>query len=92
MTGICFAMLTSTFATDQPAQVLCTVCGDVYCEVCFAAQHRKGSRKTHKTRPLAKQPTANGHGTSPSAGDVGSDPVRGVFLSQMELMSISSNR
>lgn len=37
---------------DQPAQVLCETCADVFCEVCFAAQHRKGSRKTHTTKPL----------------------------------------
>lgn len=37
---------------DQPAQVICETCSDVYCEVCFAAQHRKGSRKRHAVRPL----------------------------------------
>ncbi|KAF9450676.1 hypothetical protein P691DRAFT_664810 [Macrolepiota fuliginosa MF-IS2] len=37
---------------DQPAQVLCETCSDVYCEVCFAAQHRKGSRKRHAVKPL----------------------------------------
>ena len=37
---------------DQPAQILCETCSDVYCEVCFAAQHRKGSRKLHTTRPV----------------------------------------
>ncbi|KAI5893683.1 uncharacterized protein SCHCODRAFT_02622480 [Schizophyllum commune H4-8] len=40
---------------DQPAQVHCESCGDVYCDVCFAAQHRKGSRKRHATRPLSQQ-------------------------------------
>jgi hypothetical protein len=30
---------------DQPAQVFCESCSDNYCEVCFAAQHRKGTRK-----------------------------------------------
>ncbi|KZT24561.1 hypothetical protein NEOLEDRAFT_1163261 [Neolentinus lepideus HHB14362 ss-1] len=38
---------------DQPAQVQCETCGDDYCSVCFAAQHRKGSRKRHATKPLA---------------------------------------
>ncbi|KAH9854994.1 hypothetical protein C2E23DRAFT_883533 [Lenzites betulinus] len=38
---------------DQPAQVFCESCSDNFCEVCFAAQHRKGSRKRHATRPLA---------------------------------------
>lgn len=38
---------------DQPAQVVCDKCADKYCEVCFAAQHRKGSRKTHVAKPIA---------------------------------------
>ena len=37
---------------DQPAQVFCEFCTDNFCDVCFAAQHRKGSRKQHKTKPL----------------------------------------
>jgi hypothetical protein len=37
---------------DQPAEVLCETCSDPYCEVCFAAQHRKGSRKSHTVKPL----------------------------------------
>ena len=37
---------------DQPAQLRCEDCTDVYCEVCYAAQHRKGSRKSHKSVPL----------------------------------------
>jgi len=40
------------FSTDQPAQVSCEACSDIYCEVCFAAQHRKGSRKSHTIKPL----------------------------------------
>ncbi|KAF7792842.1 hypothetical protein EIP86_003943 [Pleurotus ostreatoroseus] len=43
---------------DQPAQVHCETCADDYCEVCYAAQHRKGSRKTHKSRPLATETEA----------------------------------
>ncbi|KAH7909741.1 hypothetical protein BJ138DRAFT_1066538 [Hygrophoropsis aurantiaca] len=39
---------------DQPAQVICDNCADQYCEVCFAAQHRKGSRKLHTSKPLPK--------------------------------------
>ncbi|KAH6914775.1 hypothetical protein BKA70DRAFT_1510291 [Coprinopsis sp. MPI-PUGE-AT-0042] len=39
---------------DQPADLTCENCGDIYCDVCFAAQHRKGSRKSHKTKPLRK--------------------------------------
>ncbi|KAI6040452.1 hypothetical protein EDC04DRAFT_2996863 [Pisolithus marmoratus] len=38
---------------DQPAEVRCDDCQDDYCEVCFAAQHRKGTRKKHVSKPLA---------------------------------------
>ncbi|KDR84043.1 hypothetical protein GALMADRAFT_219873 [Galerina marginata CBS 339.88] len=38
---------------DQPAEVVCETCADAYCEVCFAAQHRKGSRKRHAIKPLS---------------------------------------
>ncbi|KAL4264334.1 Protein of unknown function DUF2009 [Pleurotus pulmonarius] len=38
---------------DQPAQLLCETCLDKFCEVCFASQHRKGSRKRHATKPLS---------------------------------------
>jgi hypothetical protein len=37
---------------DQPAQVVCDACADNYCEVCFAAQHRKGSREKHIAKPI----------------------------------------
>ncbi|KAI0080811.1 hypothetical protein K474DRAFT_1688960 [Panus rudis PR-1116 ss-1] len=40
---------------DQPAQLHCETCGDDFCEVCFAAQHRKGSRKRHATKPLERK-------------------------------------
>ncbi|KAF8165631.1 hypothetical protein B0H34DRAFT_689871 [Crassisporium funariophilum] len=57
---------------DQPAEVLCETCADAYCEVCFAAQHRKGSRKGHVVKPLStrekKKAKANGvHGTEAEA-------------------------
>lgn len=38
---------------DQPAQVFCETCSDNFCEVCFAAQHRKGTRKRHASKPLS---------------------------------------
>lgn len=40
---------------DQPAQVHCESCEDDYCEVCFAAQHRKGTRKRHASKALDGQ-------------------------------------
>ncbi|KAJ8582217.1 hypothetical protein M405DRAFT_831025 [Rhizopogon salebrosus TDB-379] len=52
---------------DQPAQVLCDTCGDNYCEVCFAAQHRKGSRKLHVAKPLKRNSKSAHNG---AAGDV----------------------
>ncbi|KAI0751140.1 hypothetical protein C8Q80DRAFT_1268425 [Daedaleopsis nitida] len=38
---------------DQPAQVFCEACADNFCEVCFVAQHRKGTRKRHATKTLS---------------------------------------
>lgn len=72
---------------DQPAQIYCESCTDSFCEVCFAAQHRKGSRKKHKTKVLTpvkpKQPKpaassangapANGHDDEMDGEDLGSD-------------------
>ena len=40
-------MLAEMYDVDQPAKMFCENCSDNYCEVCFAAQHRKGSRKSH---------------------------------------------
>ncbi|KAJ1300553.1 hypothetical protein OPQ81_002207 [Rhizoctonia solani] len=37
---------------DQPANVYCETCADDFCDVCFEAQHRKGTRKLHKSHPL----------------------------------------
>ncbi|KAG6841853.1 hypothetical protein C0991_006260 [Blastosporella zonata] len=54
---------------DQPAQVLCETCSDAYCEVCFAAQHRKGSRKQHTSKPLPGQ----GEKSSASIPDAASE-------------------
>jgi hypothetical protein len=36
---------------DQPAQVFCVECNDNFCDVCFAAQHHKGTRKRHSSKP-----------------------------------------
>ena len=38
--------------TDQPHSIKCTGCaGDVFCEVCFSALHRRGSRRAHTSVP-----------------------------------------
>ncbi|KAF8263948.1 hypothetical protein EI94DRAFT_1739579 [Lactarius quietus] len=43
---------------DQPAEVRCETCTDDYCDVCFSAQHRKGSRKGHTAKSLAAGETS----------------------------------
>lgn len=50
------AVLTIVWSADQPAQVQCDKCADKYCEVCFAALHRKGTRKDHKSNPIVRKP------------------------------------
>lgn len=45
-------MLAEIYDVDQPAKMFCENCSDNYCEVCFAAQHRKGSRKGHVMKLL----------------------------------------
>jgi len=52
---------------DQPAQVHCESCTDNFCDVCFAAQHRKGSRKHHKTKPLAADKASKSRPTASSS-------------------------
>ncbi|KAJ1560120.1 hypothetical protein HK096_009927, partial [Nowakowskiella sp. JEL0078] len=37
---------------DQPAELFCEQCADDYCSVCYASQHRKGSRKKHSSKKL----------------------------------------
>lgn len=58
---------------DQPAQIRCDDCQDDYCEVCFAAQHRKGTRRKHITKPLAvhlpRKPPSEQNGDSTEARD-----------------------
>ncbi|KAI9204659.1 uncharacterized protein BJ171DRAFT_442325 [Polychytrium aggregatum] len=41
---------------DQPAFFSCEQCADDFCEVCYTAQHRKGSRKMHKAKRLGPEP------------------------------------
>jgi hypothetical protein len=60
---------------DQPAQVLCETCSDTYCEVCFAAQHRKGSRKRHAVKPLAGKKEKKQKPSDISHEANGADPV-----------------
>jgi hypothetical protein len=46
--------------TDQPAALRCDQCRDDYCDVCFQALHRRGTRKAHVTTRLAGAGTAGG--------------------------------
>ena len=67
-------------ATDQPAQVYCESCTDNFCEVCFAAQHRKGTRKQHKTKPLtatkAREPQPVASSSNGASANGQDDEVR----------------
>ncbi|KAJ6451499.1 hypothetical protein C8R47DRAFT_1170128 [Mycena vitilis] len=51
---------------DQPAEVRCETCADVFCDVCFASQHRKGSRKLHVVKPLEKVKLSAGAAAQPA--------------------------
>lgn len=37
---------------DQPSEVLCVVCSEKFCSVCFEFLHRTGRRKLHEKKPL----------------------------------------
>lgn len=64
---------------DQPASLRCLACEDIYCDVCFAAMHKRGSRATHKHQPytegekLAK--AVNAQAGSSSMSDEDDDAV-----------------
>lgn len=75
-------------SSDQPAQVFCETCSDNFCEVCFAAQHRKGSRKRHATKPLSgpqeKKAKVDGNGAVTQNGHAeNGEEVRQSFVSHL---------
>jgi len=41
---------------DAPAQLLCPVCKDVFCALCFTWLHRNGNRKNHQPTKLDGTP------------------------------------
>lgn len=49
---------------DQPADRFCEQCQDDYCEVCFAAQHKRGMRKKHTVKSL--KPVSKGSAAASS--------------------------
>eukprot|EP00808_Paulinella_micropora_P030049 g36383.t1 len=58
---------------DQPAELVCKQCKDIYCEICFQSQHRRGNRFRHETKELGKKKEADAdgsldNGTTASAG------------------------
>ncbi|CAE6498645.1 unnamed protein product [Rhizoctonia solani] len=59
---------------DQPANVFCETCGDDFCDVCFEAQHRKGTRKLHKSRPLESAQPAPTTAATPAEPDIDVEP------------------
>nr|GAT58374.1 predicted protein [Mycena chlorophos] len=62
---------------DQPAEVLCETCADIFCEVCYASQHRKGSRQKHVVKPLAAgdihKPATSSKAAAPEADPMEQD-------------------
>ncbi|KAG8789783.1 hypothetical protein FRC12_013248 [Ceratobasidium sp. 428] len=42
----------SDFLGPQTANIRCETCEDDFYDVCFQAQHRKGTRQRHASRPL----------------------------------------
>lgn len=84
---------------DQPAQIRCDDCQDDYCEVCFAAQHRKGTRRKHVSKPLAvhppRKPPNEQNGNSTEAReeektDEGDEDVDMTDESDMELERVGT--
>ncbi|KAG8907987.1 hypothetical protein FRB99_001153 [Tulasnella sp. 403] len=73
---------------DQPAELICETCSDVYCEVCFQALHRKGKRKSHPTRPLASKSkakaTPNGTLTTVNGHHVPKDSKQGLQTEELD--------
>jgi hypothetical protein len=65
----------SSLPLDQPAEVLCETCSDPYCEVCFASQHRKGSRKMHIVKPLTSKKVEVSGETTVAKASANGEPV-----------------
>ncbi|KDQ64447.1 hypothetical protein JAAARDRAFT_28076 [Jaapia argillacea MUCL 33604] len=72
---------------DQPAQVFCEACADDYCEVCFAAQHRKGTRKKHSSTPL----TSPKEKKTTRADEVNGDPQAATVAENGEKMDVEDS-
>ncbi|QRW26242.1 type-III integral membrane protein of unknown function [Rhizoctonia solani] len=59
---------------DQPASVYCETCADDFCDVCYEAQHRKGTRKLHKSRPLELPSLSAANDGIPAQPDTDGEP------------------
>lgn len=83
-------VLTEVRDADQPAQVFCESCSDHYCEVCFAGQHRKGTRKEHVAKLLKSQASKKvKENEDPKVEREDGDAVSGLnFLSRFDLNAI----
>merc|ERR1711974_308593 len=73
---------------DQPFTLLCVDCKDKFCEVCWKALHRKGSRAKHETKAeksplldvLTKQTTTSSASDAPAAAAVDKEVLEKVDL------------
>ncbi|KAL6070722.1 B box-type domain-containing protein [Balamuthia mandrillaris] len=69
---------------DQPADVYCQNCEDLYCEVCWHAQHRRGKRAKHSTQPL-QQKTSNMDSVSASSSSSSSSASSSATTQHSEM-------
>lgn len=63
---------------DQTATVVCVECEDDFCSMCFAAQHRRGARASHRSTPI-------GEATAPA-------PTETVISAEEEERSVSERQ
>ncbi|KAF0694170.1 Aste57867_14930 [Aphanomyces stellatus] len=52
---------------DTEASLSCEECADLYCDLCFQAQHRSGTRAKHTKTPLQAPPTDAAAASPPPA-------------------------
>ncbi|EQC26706.1 hypothetical protein SDRG_15437 [Saprolegnia diclina VS20] len=68
---------------DTEAALACSDCGDVYCDLCYQAQHRSGHRQKHQSTPLAvgvPAPSTAARPTPPPASETISPPPASIAI------------
>ncbi|KDO23456.1 hypothetical protein SPRG_21020 [Saprolegnia parasitica CBS 223.65] len=78
---------------DTEAALACSDCGDVYCDLCYQAQHRSGHRQKHRSTPLAVDVPASSTPARPTPSPVSetiSPPLASVVVVTDDPMSETS--